>query len=122
MLTVVEEFAMAGDDCAPLLLVAPIAEKVALLLLVMGKRYGEGDDKDQLLVQKRGWSHCWIVAKRICTSLLGCRKGNHAAVALTMMMKLHCYRDWGQPTLLLLLRGVVWLELGLRGKTVGRRG
>jgi len=41
---VAEEFATAGDDCAPLLLVAPIAEKVTLLLLAMGKKYGEGDD------------------------------------------------------------------------------
>jgi hypothetical protein len=37
-----------------------------------------------------------------------------------MMIKLYCYYDWGQPTvLLLLLRGVV--ELGLREKMTGRR-
>jgi hypothetical protein len=88
VLTVAEEFAMAGDDCTPLLLVAPSAEKVTLLLLAMGQRYGEGDNWDQLLVQKRGWSHCWIVAKRICTLLLGCREGNHAAATPTMIMKL----------------------------------
>ena len=41
---------MAGDDCTPLLLVAPSAEKVTLLLLAMGQRYGEGDNWDQLLV------------------------------------------------------------------------
>ncbi|KAG6789685.1 hypothetical protein POTOM_005804 [Populus tomentosa] len=82
VLTVAEEFAMAGDDCATLLLVTPSAEKVTLLLLAMGKRYGEGDDWDQLLVQKRGWAT------------------NSAAAAERSF----------------------WLELGLRGKTTGRRG
>jgi hypothetical protein len=119
VLTVAEEFVMVGDDCAPVLLVAPNAEKVTLLLLAMGNRYGEGDDWDQLLVQKQCWSHCCTVAKRIYTPLLGSKKGNHAAAAPTMMMKLYYYCDRGQPTLLLLLRGVV--ELGLRGKTAGRR-
>ncbi|KAJ6923161.1 hypothetical protein NC652_016726 [Populus alba x Populus x berolinensis] len=29
---------------------------------VMGKRYGKRDDRDQLLVQRRDWSHYWIAA------------------------------------------------------------
>jgi len=36
MLTMAKEFAMAGDDYTPLLLVAPSVEKVTLLLLAMG--------------------------------------------------------------------------------------
>lgn len=68
---------MTGDDRAPLLLLAPSAEKKTQLLLgrwgrdmaretatagVMGKRYGKRDDWDQLLVQRRDWSHYWIAA------------------------------------------------------------